>query len=153
MIEVPSAALMAKEFAAEVDFISIGTNDLIQYLLAVDRGNEIIASLYQEFHPAVVKMLDRIITGAKESDARISMCGEMAADILATPLLVGLGLDSLSVSASAIPHIKKIIRSLNYKETQKLAKECLTYSTEEKIKQRLKKFFNDNLTDERENVY
>ncbi len=153
MIEVPSAALMAKEFAAEVDFISIGTNDLIQYLLAVDRGNEIIASLYQEFHPAVVKMLDRIITGAKESDARISMCGEMAADILAIPLLVGLGLDSLSVSASAIPHIKKIIRSLNYKETQKLAKECLTYSTEEKIKQRLKKFFNDNLTDERENVY
>jgi len=153
MVEVPSAAVMAKEFASEVDFMSIGTNDLIQYLLAVDRGNEIVSSLYQEFHPAVVKMLDRIISGGKESNARISMCGEMAADTLATPLLVGLGLDSLSVSASAIPHIKKIIRSLNYEDTKKLAKECLGFSTEKLIKERLKKYFSENLVDERENVY
>ena len=153
MVEVPSAAVMAKEFAAEVDFMSIGTNDLIQYLLAVDRGNEIVSPLYQEFHPAVVKMLDRIISGGKESNARISMCGEMAADTLAIPLLVGLGLDSLSVSASAIPHIKKIIRSLNYEDTKKLAKECLEFPTEKLIKERLKKYFSENLVDERENVY
>ncbi len=153
MVEVPSAGLMAKEFAGEVDFLSIGTNDLIQYLLAVDRGNENIATMYQEFHPAVVRILDRIISGAKEGNARVSMCGEMAADTLATPLLVGLGLDSLSVSASAIPHIKKIIRSINYKETQELAKECLTFCTEKQIKRRLKKFFDENFVDERENIY
>ncbi len=153
MIEVPSAGLMAKEFAEEVDFISIGTNDLIQYLLAVDRGNEIISPLYQEFHPAVVRMLHRIITGAKEGNARVSMCGEMAADILATPLLVGFGLDSLSVSASAIPHIKKIIRSLDFEDTRKLAEECLTFSTEKEVKERLQKYFSEHLVDERENVF
>ncbi len=153
MVEVPSAAVMAKEFATEVDFMSIGTNDLIQYLLAVDRGNEIVSPLYQEFHPAVVKMLNRIISGGKESNAKISMCGEMAADTLAIPLLVGLGLDSLSVSASSIPHIKKIIRSLNYEDTKKLVKECLNFSTEKLIKERLQKYFSENLVDERENVY
>lgn len=153
MIEVPSAAVMAEEFAAEVNFVSIGTNDLIQYLLAVDRGNEIVAPLYQEFHPAVIRILNKIIHSGKQGEAKISMCGEMAADVLATPLLVGLGLDSMSVSASAIPHIKKIIRSLNYEEVKKLAEDCLSYTTEHEVKSRLEDFFKTHFEDEIENVF
>ena len=153
MIEVPSAAVMAEEFAAEVNFVSIGTNDLIQYLLAVDRGNEIVAPLYQEFHPAVIRILNKIIHSGKQGEAKISMCGEMAANVLATPLLVGLGLDSMSVSASAIPHIKKIIRSINYEEVKKLAEECLTFSTEHEVKSRLEEFFKEHFKDEVENVF
>lgn len=152
MIEVPSAAVMAEEFAAEVDFISIGTNDLIQYLLAVDRGNEIVSSLYREFHPAVIRTLNKIIRSSKLGKAKVSMCGEMAADILATPLLVGMGLDSMSVSASAIPHIKKIIRSLNYEDTQLLVSECLKYKTEKEVSDRLLNYFKEHFIDEIENV-
>ncbi|MBK7106417.1 MAG: phosphoenolpyruvate--protein phosphotransferase [Ignavibacteriae bacterium] len=153
MIEVPSAAVMAEEFAAEVDFISIGTNDLIQYLLAVDRGNEIVSSLYQEFHPAVVRVLYKIIHASKLKSAKVSMCGEMAADILATPLLVGMGLDSLSVSASTIPHIKKIIRSINFSDAKQLAEECLTLKTEKEISTKLQDYFKFHFTDELENVF
>ncbi len=153
MIEVPSAAVMAEEFAAEVDFISIGTNDLIQYLLAVDRGNEIISSLYQEFHPAVIRTLNKIINSSKKGQARVSMCGEMAADILATPLLVGLGLDSMSVSAAAIPHIKKIIRTIKYSEAKKLAKDCMKFTTEEEVSFRLQEYFKKHFTDELENLF
>jgi phosphotransferase system enzyme I (PtsI) len=152
MVEVPSAAIMAEEFAAEVDFISIGTNDLIQYLLAVDRGNEIVSSLYKEFHPAVIRTLYKIIHSSKLGEAKVSMCGEMAADILATPLLVGMGLDSMSVSASTIPHIKKIIRSLNYEDTQSLVKECLTFKTEKEVSDRLLDYFKEHFVDEIDNV-
>ncbi len=147
MIEIPSAAVMAKEFAGEVEFVSIGTNDLIQYLLAVDRGNDIVSKQYQEFHPAIVRTLKHIIKASKESGAYVSMCGEMAADPFAVPLLVGLGLDSLSVSASAIPLIKKIIRSLNYKELQSLADECLTMKSEKEISHHLHNFFNTKIQD------
>jgi phosphoenolpyruvate-protein phosphotransferase (PTS system enzyme I) len=153
MIEVPSAAVMAEEFAAEVDFISIGTNDLIQYLLAVDRGNEIVSSLYQEFHPAVIRTLYKIINSGKKGKAKVSMCGEMAADILATPLLVGMGLDSLSVSAAAIPHIKKIIRSIKYSDAKLLAEECIKFSTEEEVSFKLQSYFKDHFTDELENLF
>jgi len=153
MIEVPSAAFMAEEFSEEVDFISIGTNDLIQYLLAVDRGNEIVSPLYQEFHPAVIRSLYKIIQSGKKGNAKVSICGEMAADILAVPILVGMGLDSMSVSAAVIPHIKKIIRSINYKDVQKLAEECLTYKTEREISDRLQMYFKQNFTDELENLF
>jgi phosphotransferase system enzyme I (PtsI) len=152
MIEVPSAAVMAEEFAQEVDFISIGTNDLIQYTLAVDRGNEIVSALYQEFHPAIIRTLYKIIQLSKQGDAKVSICGEMAGDILATPLLVGMGLDSMSVSAATIPHIKKIIRNINFKDAQKLTEECLTYRTEKEISSRLLEYFKENFKDELENV-
>ena len=152
MIEVPSAAVMAEEFASEVDFISIGTNDLIQYTLAVDRGNEIVSSLYQEFHPAIIRSLHHIIHSGKQGNAEVSICGEMAGDILATPLLVGMGLDSMSVSAATIPHIKKIIRAINYEDAKKLAEECLTFRTEKEISNRLLEYFKVNLQDEVENV-
>lgn len=143
MIEVPSAAVMAKEFACEVDFLSIGTNDLIQYLMAVDRGNDSVSSLYQEFHPAVLRTLVHIITQGKLGNAEISMCGEMAADNLALPLLVGMGLDSLSVAASAIPSIKRTIRALNFEKAQKLVDECLQSSMEEEAIAKVQKFFEE----------
>lgn len=145
MIEVPSAAVLAREFAEEVTFISIGTNDLIQYLLAVDRGNEIVSPLYQEFHPAVIKTLDHIIKHSKLAKARVHMCGEMAADTVATSLLVGLGLDAFSVSPSVIPRLKKIIRSISYEDAKKLAAECLEMKTEFDIKTRVIQFNDEKL--------
>ena len=152
MVEVPSVAVMAKDFAKEVDFLSIGTNDLIMYLLAVDRGNDIVSGQYQEFHPAVLRSLKYIIDGAKEENTLVSLCGEMAADFLATPLLVGLGLDSLSASPAAIPQIKKIIRSLNYSDLKILADECLQFSTVQEIIDHINNFFRKNLTEDSENI-
>lgn len=148
MIEVPSAAIMANELAEEVDFISIGTNDLIQYSLAVDRGNDIVSKLYQEFHPAIVKLLKNVITAGKEKNIMVSMCGEMAADPFAVPLLVGLGLESLSVSASTIPQLKKVIRSLKYKDLETLAESCLKLHSEKEINKKLHEYFNKNVHDQ-----
>jgi phosphotransferase system enzyme I (PtsI) len=153
MIEIPSAAVLIKDFAEEVDFVSIGTNDLIQYLLAVDRGNDIVGDIYQEFHPAVIRTLSQIITGGKSAGKMVSMCGEMAADPFAVPLLIGLGLESISVSASAIPQIKQIIRSLEYKDLQKLAKDCLALKTEREINTRVHSFFNLKVKDQVNNLY
>lgn len=153
MMEVPSAALLTKEFAEEVDFISIGTNDLIQYTMAVDRGNDIVSKQYQEFHPAVVRLLAFIISESKKVGTPVSLCGEMAADPFAVPLLIGLGLESLSVSASAIPQLKKIIRSLNYKELKEMADECLSFRTEKEINNLLHSFFNKKMQDVLKNLY
>jgi len=148
MIEVPSAALMIRDFAKEVDFFSIGTNDLIQYMLAVDRGNEIVTNQYQGFHPAIIRTLHYIISEANKSGTMVSLCGEMAADFKAIPLLVGLGLDSLSVSGSAIPYAKKIIRNLYYSETKALVKECLLCETEKRIHDLVDKFYSDNFKED-----
>jgi len=144
MVEVPSTALMAKEFADEVDFLSIGTNDLIQYLVAVDRGNDLVSDLYREFHPAVIKTLKLIIDGAKSSGKELSLCGEMAAETLAIPLLIGLGLESLSLSPSTIPYAKRIIRYVSFAKAKDLAEECLTLKTSKEITTRIEKFFEDN---------
>ncbi len=144
MIEVPSAAVMAKDFASEVDFFSIGTNDLIQYLMAVDRGNDLVAELYQEFSPVVVRTIHHIVEGAKEFNTPVSICGEMAADTLAIPLLVGLGLDSLSMSPATILYAKRIINSFSYKKAKAMAEECLTFKTQHEIEERIKKFFEEN---------
>ncbi|MEX2116412.1 MAG: phosphoenolpyruvate--protein phosphotransferase [Bacteroidota bacterium] len=137
MIEVPAAAVIVEDLAKEVDFVSIGTNDLIQYLLAVDRGNDVVSDLYQEFHPAVVRFLRRIIDRSKESDIPVAMCGEMAGDPLATILLLGLGLDEFSVVPAAIPEIKKIIRSVKYRDAKKIAKKALSMITEDELKKYL----------------
>ncbi len=152
MIEVPSAAVMARDYAAEVDFLSIGTNDLIQYLMAVDRGNDYVSDLYQEFHPSVVRTISHIVLEGKKSNVTVSICGEMAADTLAVPLLVGLGLDSLSVSPSALPSVKRTIRSLNYEKAKHLAEECLQLSSEEAIIKTIEKFFKDNLIQRTRNI-
>lgn len=155
MIEIPSAAVMTEQFAEEVDYISIGTNDLIQFLLAVDRGNNIISALYQEFHPAVIKTLSHIIKSAKSVNkkVKVSLCGEMAADTLATPLLIGLGLDSFSVSPAAIPQLKQVILNLSYKQAEELAEECLLLKTEEEIKSVLQGFFSKNIANKINNLF
>lgn len=145
MVEVPSAAVMARDFAEETDFLSIGTNDLIQFLLAVDRGNDIVSSYYQEFHPAVIRTLHHIIKLGKEGQAMVSICGEMAADVKAVPLLVGLGLDSISVNPAHIPYIKKIIRNLEFSKAEQLAHECLACLTEDEVIEKIEKFFEENL--------
>ena len=138
MIEVPAAAVISDDLAREVQFVSIGTNDLIQYLLAVDRGNDIVNDLYQEFHPAVVRFLRRIIERAKNENVWVGMCGEMAGDPLATMLLVGLGLDEFSVIPTILPEIKKIVRSVHYTECKHLAERVLTMDTEDEIKSYLR---------------
>ena len=144
MIEVPSAAVMAYELAKEVDFVSIGTNDLIQYLMAVDRGNDLVSDLYQEFHPSVVRTVSHVISETIRAGKTISICGEMAADTLAIPLLVGLGLPILSLAPMTIPYAKRIIRNISFQKTKELASECLACSTEKEITDKLEKFFVDN---------
>lgn len=152
MVEIPSAAVLAKEFGDEVDFLSIGTNDLIQFILAVDRGNDIVSAHYQEFHPAVIRTIDHIIKNGQRGNAFVSMCGEMAADTFAIPLLVGMGLDSISASPSSIPYIKKMIRSLNYQKTVQLAEECLACSTMREITEKVEQFLDINLISQMKNI-
>jgi phosphotransferase system enzyme I (PtsI) len=144
MIEVPSAAVMAKELASEVDFLSIGTNDLVQYLMAVDRGNDLVSDLYQEFSPVVLRTIKKIVDDAKLAGKPVSLCGEMAAETLAMPLLVGLGLESLSISPVTIPYAKKIITSFKYKDAKKMAKNCVENCFEAEIVNNLEKFFEKN---------
>ncbi|VAX18775.1 Phosphoenolpyruvate-protein phosphotransferase of PTS system, partial [hydrothermal vent metagenome] len=153
MIEVPSAALLIKDFAAEVDFFSIGTNDLIQYMLAVDRGNDIVNNQYQEFHPAIIRTLDFIIKEADKAGTKVTLCGEMAADFRAIPLLVGLGLESLSVSGAVIPYAKSIIRNLDYSQINEFVAECLKCKTEYEIHEKVNKFYFSNFGDSSHEFY
>jgi phosphoenolpyruvate-protein phosphotransferase (PTS system enzyme I) len=144
MIEVPSAAIMTRELAAEVDFISVGTNDLIQYMMAVDRGNDLVSNLYQEFSPVNIRTIYHIVQEAKLQKVPVSLCGEMAADTLAIPLLVGLGLETLSISAATILYAKKIINSFSYELAKKLADDCVASKTEKEIQDKVVKFFEEN---------
>ena len=113
IIEIPSAAMMANEIAREVDFFSIGTNDLIQYTVAVDRVNNYVAHLYKPTHPAVVRLMNMTVRAAKDHKIWTGICGEMAGDLMIIPILVGLGIDELSVGPHQLPSIKKAIRSLS----------------------------------------
>jgi phosphotransferase system enzyme I (PtsI) len=121
MIEVPSAALTAEVLAKHVDFFSIGSNDLIQYTLAVDRGNESVAALYQPAHPAVLQLIRNVVEAAHRHNIWVGVCGEMAADVLLTPALIGLGVDELSATPVAVPRIKRAIQALNYEQSKLLA--------------------------------
>ncbi|MBN2290561.1 MAG: phosphoenolpyruvate--protein phosphotransferase [Candidatus Glassbacteria bacterium] len=134
MIEVPSAAMMADEFVRYIDFISIGTNDLIQYVMAADRGNERVASLYQPLNPAVIRLIHQVITAAKRHDTWVGVCGEMAGYPHTALLLIGLGVDELSTSPAAIPGIKKIIRSISYQHARRVADKVLSLNSVGKIK-------------------
>ena len=129
MIEVPSAALMAEELAKEVNFFSIGTNDLIQYTLAADRTNENVASLYNAGDPAVLKLIDQVIRAAGKNNIEVCVCGEMSGDPIYTILLLGLGLRQLSMTPQNIPEIKKIIRSINIEEAKVTAQEAMRFET------------------------
>lgn len=143
MIEVPSAAIMAEQLATECDFFSIGTNDLIQYTVAVERGNEKISDLYTKFHPAVIRLIKMAIDGAHKSKIFCGMCGEAAADERFIPLLVGLGLDEFSMNPTKILNSRKMIRNLNHKECKKLVQEILKMSSVSEIKARLEEYKNN----------
>jgi len=133
MIEVPSAAIMADTFAREVDFFSIGTNDLVQYTLAVDRTNERIANLYNPAHPAVVKLVRDVARAARHHKIPVSCCGESAAELEYAMLLVGLGLRTLSVTASAIPRLKRMIRSVTLAQCERVAKQALSLDSDVQV--------------------
>jgi phosphotransferase system enzyme I (PtsI) len=125
MIEIPSAALIADSLAKRLKFFSIGTNDLIQYTLAVDRMNEKIAHLYEPTHPAIVRLIKATVDAARRNKILVSICGEMAGDPVLTPLLLGLGIDELSVAPPIVPQIKFMIRRLKLSEAQALAEFAL----------------------------
>jgi len=134
MIEVPGAALIADHMARELDFLSIGTNDLIQYALAVDRNNEHVSDLYQSTHPAVMRLLQRIVEGVRGSACELSICGEMAADPVLTPFLVGIGLRRLSMSPRSIPGVKERIRRLRVDALGETVARCLALGTADEIR-------------------
>jgi len=140
MVETPSAVAMADQFAREVDFFSIGTNDLIQYTMAVDRGNSKIAHLYQHLHPSIVRLLRLTAAAAHRHNVHLSVCGEMAGDLQAVPILVGLGIDEFSVSPNMIPEVKRVIRSVTYDECRALVRRVSNLRTTAEIEAEIETF-------------
>jgi phosphotransferase system enzyme I (PtsI) len=134
MIETPSAVVIAHLLAREVDFFSIGTNDLIQYSLAIDRDNDYVRRLYEPFHPAILRQIKRTVAAGKEGGCWVGICGELPDEPLFTILLIGLGLDEISVNPYRLPEIKRIIRSITYDQARSLVKSAWSYATAEEIK-------------------
>ncbi len=129
MVEVPAAVMIARQLAAEVDFLSIGTNDLIQYTLAVDRTNQHVAGLYQPLHPAVLSMIQLVVEAGRRQRVPVALCGEMAASPECVPLMLGLGLRQLSMSPRGVPSVKEVVRSLDISDAEELARRCVAAST------------------------
>jgi phosphotransferase system enzyme I (PtsI) len=150
MVEVPTVAILADRFAKEVDFFSIGSNDLTQYLLAVDRTNELVATLYDHLHPSVLRTIKMTIESAHRNRKWVGVCGEIAGDPLATPVLLGLGVDELSASPIVIPEIKKVIRTLSHKESKEIARKCIGFSSPKEVRNFLYDFINTKLPSIRE---
>ena len=144
MVEVPATALMAARFAAEVDFFSIGTNDLTQYVLAVDRGNDLVADRFDELHPAVLALIHRTVEAAHAEGILVSLCGEMASNPRATPILVGLGVDELSASPAYLPEIKRVIRSMCLDQAQALAADALQAESAAEVEAMVEVWLEDN---------
>jgi phosphotransferase system enzyme I (PtsI) len=138
MIEVPSAALPADIIAQKCEFLSIGTNDLVQYTVAVDRGNKNLNYLYQPYHPAVLRLIESTIQKGHQQGVWVGMCGEMAGDPLMTRVLIGMGLDEFSVSPVSHLHIKEIIRGVDVSKCEQVAHKALTFSTAEAVHSYLK---------------
>ncbi len=145
MVETPAVAFRARSFAEEVDFFSIGTNDLTQYTLAVDRGNENISHLYNTYNPCVLEAIRMAIKGAHEAGITISMCGEFAGDENATAILFGMGLDAFSMSAISVPRIKKNIMSLDKVKCEALVEEVMAQKTPDEVLAIVKKFNKENM--------
>lgn len=146
MIEIPSAAATTDLLARECDFFSIGTNDLIQYLLAIDRGNDRIAHLYEPAHPAVVRTLKHIIDEAHRTKTPVGVCGEMAGDPIFVPLLLGLGVDSLSMTPPLLPAVKYLVRAMKMSDARELAAEALTLGSAKEIQAKCDAFYRARLT-------
>ncbi len=147
MIEVPSAAITSDILAKKVDFFSIGTNDLIQYTVAVDRGNENIAYLYKSFHPGVLRLIQIVIDNAHEAGIPVAMCGEMAGDPLASVILLGMGLDIFSMSSIVLPSVKEIIRSVRLDEAEELVKKIMKMSSSLEIDKYVRVWMNERFED------
>jgi phosphotransferase system enzyme I (PtsI) len=143
MVETPAAAVIAHHLAKEVDFFSIGTNDLTQYTLAVDRGNELISHLYNPMSPSVLGLIKQVIDASHAAGKWTGMCGELAGDERATLLLLGMGLDEFSMSAISIPRIKKIIRNTNFEDVKALADEALAQPTAQELMNLVNKFIEE----------
>ncbi len=135
MVEIPSAALLAPALAKEVDFFSIGTNDLTQYTLAAERGNPALAHLADGVHPSVLMLIRDVIEASHQAGKWTGICGELGGDPEATPILVGLGVDELSLNPAGIPHIKSIIHDLTMDAARKLAEQALQFSTSAEVRQ------------------
>lgn len=148
MIEVPSAVVMADTLAAEADFFSIGTNDLIQYSLAIDRGNEYVAQMYDPLHPAVLRMISQTVEAGHRQGIEVSLCGEMAGDVFTAPVLFGLGLDELSMRPSAIPHVKRLLRHSTFGKLTALAAELLKCGDSNETSALLTQYLADNYPDQ-----
>jgi phosphotransferase system enzyme I (PtsI) len=148
MIEVPSAVVIADALAKEVHFFSIGTNDLIQYALAIDRINDQVAYLYQPLHPAVLRMIRQVVDAGHRAGIRVAMCGEMAGEPLYTLILLGLELDELSMTPLAIPRVKKIIRAATLAESKKLLDRVMLFSSAEEIREWVTQYMMDRFPEE-----
>jgi phosphotransferase system enzyme I (PtsI) len=133
MIEVPAAVTLADLLAREADFFSIGTNDLIQYALAIDRGNKSVADMYEPLHPAVMRMVRDVVQVSRKAGIRVAMCGEMAGDPLYIPVLLGLGVEELSMNPASIPVVKRVIRMISLGEATKIARQALALATVEEV--------------------
>ena len=143
MIEIPSAALTSDVLAQEVSFFSLGTNDLIQYVLAIDRTNEKIAYLYEPTHPAILRLVEMTINNGHRGKIWVGSCGEMSANPKIAILLLGLGIDEISASPIVLPKIKKAIRSIKYSDAREIAQKALSLPTGKEIDQ----FLNEKLKD------
>jgi phosphotransferase system enzyme I (PtsI) len=139
MVETPSAALMSPHLASQVDFFSIGSNDLTQYVMAVDRGNERVSHLFDHFHPAVLRLIKQVIDAGHKAHIWVGICGELAAVPLAIPLLVGFGVDELSMSPVAIPKAKMVLRALTVPECEEIAKEALKFRGAPEVRKYLRR--------------
>ena len=133
MLETPAAALQIREFCRETDFISIGTNDLVQYLLAVDRGNERVSQLYNASHPAVLRIVQDVVQACTKAGVDCSLCGEMAGQPLYTLFLLGVGLNKLSMAPANIPEVKKLIRLVSRSQARRVARKALGFDTEMQV--------------------
>ncbi|UCG53126.1 MAG: phosphoenolpyruvate--protein phosphotransferase [Candidatus Latescibacterota bacterium] len=147
MIETPSAVALASSLAKEVDFFSIGTNDLIQYTMAVDRGNTKISYLYQPLHPSIIRFLKMTVDSAKKNEIPTAICGEMCVDPLSAVVLVGLEIDEFSCSPNMMPEVKKVIRSVTFDECKTLVKRIMKYQTTEKIEKHVTTFLKERCPD------
>ena len=138
MVEIPASAVLADQFAKHADFFSIGTNDLIQYSMAADRMSEKVSYLYQPLNPSILRLVKMTIEGAHKNGKWVGMCGEMAGDAMAAPLLLGLGLDEFSMSATSILRARKIINGLSYEEMKELSAKAVECETEAQVSELVK---------------